>query len=227
MATGAPTAMTTEARTATGLVTLTQWLSPGFPVGAFSYSHGLEWMVDSGSVTDGPTFKAMLSDILEHGAGRNDAIFLCAAYHASDTDDLHQIDEIARALAPSAERDMETALQGAAFGATVGEIWPVSCQNMTYPVAVGAAAKAMALPLHDTTLLYLHGFAANLTSAAIRLVPLGQTEGQSVLAALAPLCVTLADQAQNTTLGDLGGCSFLADIASMKHETQYTRLFRS
>jgi urease accessory protein len=130
-------------------------------------------------------------------------------------------------MSPSPERRLETVQQGKAFCQTTSAIWPAELPDLAYPVAVGAAAKLAGLPLQETLLFYLHGFAGNLTSAAIRLVPLGQTEGQAALAALAPLCERLASEAQASTTDDLGGASFLADIASMKHETQYSRLFRS
>ena len=210
----------------TALLTLAQWLSPAFPVGAFSYSHGLEWAVDIGDVTDAPAFQEWLTAVLQDGAGRNDAILLVAAYQA-ETDTLPDIDALARALAPSRERLLETGQQGAAFARTAGAIWPVALQDLTYPVAVGAAARVMALPLADTLVFYLHGFASNLTSAATRLIPLGQTDGQAVLATVAPLCAAIAAQAQTQTIDDLGASTFLADIASMKHETQYSRLFQS
>ena len=230
MATGGPIPTTTGTAMPTdpaALLTLTQWLSPAYPVGAFSYSHGLEWAVQDGTVHDAASFQDWLCQVLTHGSGRNDAILLAAAW-AADTDDaLRGIDDLARALAPSRERALETEAQGAAFARTTSDIWPAALPDLCYPVAVGAAARAMDLPLQDTLLMYLHGFAGNLTSAAIRLVPLGQTEGQAALAALSSLCAEIACDAITSTLDDLGSCTFAADIASMKHETQYSRLFRS
>lgn len=219
----APTAMPTD----TALLTLTQWFSPAYPVGAFSYSHGLEWVVDTGIVTDASSFEDWLQDILTFGAGRNDAILLAHAYRAATLAQLDQVDALARALAPSRERLIETNLQGAAFAEITADIWAVPADRYTYPVAVGAAARGLELPFETTLHLFVHSFAANLTSAAIRLVPLGQTEGQAALAALAPMCAQIAGQAQDQSLDDLGSCTFLADIASMKHETQYSRLFRT
>lgn len=209
------------------LLTLTQWFSPSYPVGAFSYSHGLEWAVEARDVTDADGFQRWLGDILTYGAGRNDAILLTCGYHCEDPSEWQDIDDLARALAPSKERLIETQLQGQAFAKTTSDIWPVGLPDLTYPVAVGAAARAMSLPLEHTLALYLQAFAGNLTSAAMRLVPLGQTEGQRVLTAMATVCVEIAETAQTQTIDDLGACSFLADIASMKHETQYTRLFRT
>lgn len=203
-------------------LTLVQWFSPSYPVGAFSYSHGLEWAIEAGDVRDAAGFQHWLSDILTHGAGRNDAILLAAAYRS---DDPQNVDALACALAPSKERLLETQLQGQAFARTTSAIWPVTLPDLTYPVAIGVAAKALNLPVQQTLALYLQAFAGNLTLAAMRLVPLGQTEGQTVLAALAPLCACIA--AQPLPLDDLGSCTFMADIASMKHETQYTRIFRT
>lgn len=227
MAMAAPTAMPTDPSEKLSLLTLAQWLSPAYPIGAFSYSHGLEWQVQSGDVDSAQRFSAWLHQVMQHGSGRNDAILLTAAYRAEDSAALDRIDQLARALAPSSERLQETVLQGAAFGDTTARIWGHPDRALTYPVAIGAAAQAQSLPLKDSLQLYLHGFASNLTAAATRLVPLGQTEAQRVLAEIGPLCVQIADEAGQSSLDDLGSCCFIADIASMKHETQYSRLFRS
>lgn len=224
--TGTPIATHTTMITDTALLTLAQWLSPAYPVGAFSYSHGLEWAVEAGQVRDADTFLDWLEDILRHGTGRNDAILLACAYR-SDTGALRALDDLARAYASSKERLLETEAQGAAFCRTTAAIWGGAMPDLTYPVAVGYAAHAHGFPLRQTSAMYLHAFASNLTSAAIRLVPLGQTEGQAALTALIPLCEGIAGETANLTTDDLGGSVFMADIAAMKHETQYTRLFRS
>jgi urease accessory protein len=123
---------------------------------------------------------------------------------------------------------LETTAQGAAFVRTTAEIWDMDLPGLCYPVAVGRAAALIGVGLEQVLPLYLHGFASNLTGAAMRLVPLGQTEAQRVLAAMTPLCDQLAREAlAGAGLEDLGGCTVMADIAAMKHETQYTRLFRS
>jgi urease accessory protein len=210
------------------LVTLMQWLSPSYPVGGFSYSHGLEWAVEAGDVSDAAEFQAWLADVLEYGTGRNDAILLAAAYRAENEAALAHVDAVARALAPSSERLLETTAQGAAFVRTTADIWAMDIPVLCYPVAVGRAAALIGVGLEQVLPLYLHGFASNLTGAAMRLVPLGQTKGQRVLAAMTPLCDLLAQEAlAGDGLDDLGGCTVMADIAAMKHETQYTRLFRS
>lgn len=213
----APTAMHID-----GLLTLAQWLSPSFPVGAYSYSHGLEWVVAAGDVTDADSFADWLNAVMEHGGGRNDALLLKAAYEGDP-----EAAALARALAPSPERRLETEAQGAAFASTSAAIWNTPADPAPYPVAVGRAAGARALPLEPVLALYLQAFAANLTFAATRLVPLGQTEGQAVLARAAPLCARLAQEVLDQDLDDLGGCTFAADIASMRHETLETRIFRT
>ena len=206
---------------------LTQWLSPSYPVGSFSYSHGLEWAISVGEITSAYELKNWLLDILNHGAGRNDAILLVHAYRAETAVELADIAELATAFNPSAERLLETHSQGTAFAKTTRTVWPAELPDMPYPVAVGAAARQHDLLLSDAVALYLHSFTANLVSAAVRFVPLGQTEGQAVLSELFDTIDKIADDAEISTLDDLGGCAFRADLASMKHETQPTRIFRS
>lgn len=212
--------------TDTQLLTLAQWLSPAYPVGAFTYSHGLEWAVEAGHVTDSASFQAWLTDILEHGTGRNDAILIHHAYYA-DPDTLAEVDQLSRAFAASKERLLEADAQGAAFAKTTAAIWDGDLPRLTYPVALGCAAGRAFIPAQQTVAMYLHAFASNLCSAAMRLVPLGQTDGQRVLHAVTPLCQSIATEAASLTLDDLGGACVMAEIASMKHETQYTRLFRT
>jgi urease accessory protein len=102
--------------------------------------------------------------------------------------------------------------------------WP---GPIAYPVAVGVAAAGHGLPLEDALEAFGLGFVANLVSAAVRLGIVGQTDGQRVTAALVPAIRALASFAQGATQDDLGGAAFRSDLAALKHETQYTRLFRS
>lgn len=219
---------------------LLTWLSPAFPVGAFTYSHGLEWAVEDGSVTSAATLTAWLSDILHHGAGRSDAILLAAAFRAAGDgrmQDLREIAALAYALQPSKERRLESGAQGRAFVTAIADTWGaptlvdlaarVAPDPVAYPVAVATAAADHRLPLAETIEAYLTAFVANLVSAAVRAVPLGQTEGQRAIRDLAPLISAVAADALAASPDDVGGASLRADIASMAHETQYTRLFRS
>ncbi len=208
-------------------LTLMQWLSPGYPVGAFAYSHGLERVVEQGAVGSADQFETWLTDILTLGTGRSDAILLHCAYRTETPHRLVELDDLARALSPSSERRMETELQGEAFARTTAAIWGSEDAPLAYPVAVGAAARRAGIDATMTCAAYLHAFAANLTSAAIRLIPLGQTEGQTVLARMTPICHDIAVQTAHLCPDDIGSCCFAADIASMQHETQYSRQFRS
>ncbi|WP_281843184.1 urease accessory protein UreF [Sinisalibacter aestuarii] len=208
----------------TDLLTLAQWLSPAFPVGAFSYSHGLEAAFHAGWISDADSLEAWLADLLTHGAGRSDATLLAAAYRGKMP--LGEIDEIARAFTPSAERLLETAAQGQAFAEVVGAVWGAELDGLTYPVALGAAARE-GLPLGLTLTLYLQAFTSNLIAAAQRLGPIGQTEGQRILHRLSPLIEATAEAATPGDPDSLASAAFLADIASMRHETQYSRIFRS
>ncbi|WP_299428041.1 urease accessory protein UreF [uncultured Shimia sp.] len=212
--------------TATDILTLTQWFSPAFPVGAFTYSHGLEWAIDAGEVVNPEQVVMWITDVLQHGAGWNDSLFIGAAYSVS-ADDLCEIDALNCAFAASAERLKETRLQGAAFCDVAGEIWALDLERLTYPVAVGRAAQLKGLPLELTIQVYLQAFVSNLAAVAMRLVPLGQTDGQKLIRALTPLCCAIAESATTATLDDLASSNFLTDIAAMKHETQYSRIFRT
>jgi len=221
------------------LYRLLTWLSPGFPVGAYSYSHGLEWAVEAGEVASAEDLHAWLVDVLAHGGGFADAV-LCARAHAAaaigEPCALAEVAELGAALSPSAERHLETTAQGRAFLEAAEAAWPGPGQRLlrtawagpfAYPVAVGAVAAGHGIALAPALTAFVHAFAANLVSAGMRLVPLGQSAGQRVIAALEPVVGEVARRAASAPLEAAGGCAALADIASMRHETQYTRLFRS
>lgn len=206
---------------------LNAWLSPAFPVGAYAYSHGLETVVSSGEIANVQTLSDWLSDVLLHGSGRNDAILLRHAYNAATLTDLEAIADLACALAPSAERHLETTSQGRAFVTANNGIWGEDTPDMPYPVAIGAAARSHEIDLDMTLNLFLHAFVANIISAGVRFIPLGQTEGQKLLKGFYEPIADLAERTAELTLEDLGGMTFRADMASMKHETLRTRIFRS
>lgn len=209
------------------VLTLAQWFSPAFPVGAFSYSHGLEWAVEAGDVRDGDSLQNWVETVLRHGSGRTDALFLAAAHNAEDAVAVLDVDAACRAFAPAKERLRETTLQGEAFCRTLSEVWGLDLTNLTYPVAAGRAARLCGLPRQLTAQVYLQAFAANLVAAGQRLAPIGQTEGQAITRALASLCTRIAEETAAGDLTQLSGTAFLADIAAMKHETQYSRIFRT
>ncbi len=211
------------------LLHLLAWLSPAFPTGGFAYSHGLEWAVEAGDVTDGETLRGWLTDVLARGAGRSDTILLRHAHRACRNQaELREIAALATATAPARERRDEAGNQGRAFllavAAWTGTDLPA---DMPYAVAVGAAAGHTGVPEDDAASAYLQAFTTALISAAIRLIPLGQTTGLRVLAALEAVILHTSEVTKDATLDDVGGCAFRSDLAAMRHETQYTRLFRS
>jgi urease accessory protein len=207
------------------LLTLVQWLSPAFPVGGFAYSHGLEWAISEGQVTDAATLRDWLTDILAHGSGRADAVLLTRAMDPST--DLAHLAATARALCASKERWTETHDQGRAFTEAVNALTGNDFPPSALPVAVGRAARALTLPAERVAALYLHAFASNLVSAAVRFVPLGQTDGQRVLASLHPLIERTAVEAAATPLDAIASSVPGADLAALHHETQPVRIFRT
>lgn len=219
--------------------TLLAWLSPAFPVGGYAYSHGLEQAVEDGDVKDEASLLVWLSDVLSLGFARNDAILLYAAHRAvtaGDLDALSAANELALAFAPTKELHLETSQQGRSFLDAVLAAWPTErlsaiapalTGEVAYPVAVGAAAAAHGLPARDTAAAFLVAISQALVSAAVRLAPVGQTAGARVVAALSPLAQSIAVEAEALGLDDLSSATFRLDLSSARHETQYTRLFRS
>lgn len=214
-------------------------LSPSFPVGAFSYSHGLEWAVETGDVHDCGTLLAWVGDVLEAGAGRTDGVLLAEAYRLTrrgDDEALRELVDLALALQPTAERLLEAEMQGRAFSRALAAGWPPDPDEgwldalslrAPYSVAVGIGGARLGLDLSILLPAALHAMVANLVSAGVRLVPLGQSDGVRALAALEPRIVGCAAWAASATVAEMGSFAPRIDIASFKHETQYTRLFRS
>ncbi|MHA1598266.1 MAG: urease accessory protein UreF [Alphaproteobacteria bacterium] len=224
------------------LVKLQTWLSPNFPVGAFAFSHALEYAVETGDVHDCETLTRWVGGILTFGAGRIDASLFRAAYEAVMDDDAARLTGVvARADAQrgSSEMALESAAQGRAFIDTLLKVWPQprllgwrdelarAGREPAYAVALGVAIALADMPLRPSLVAYLNAFAANLVSAVVRLVPLGQTDGQRAVLALEETVVAAANAAIARVPDDLGGAALVVDWMSIKHETQYTRLFRS
>jgi len=228
-----------QAGEAAALYRLMTWLSPSFPVGAFSYSSGIEWAVEAGDIVDAPSLRDWLASMLAEGSGFCDGVFLAQTHLAATASDharLREIAELASALVSSRERQLETSAQGRAFIEIARAAWNCGgldrlvsrCDGaIVYPVAVGLVGAAHAIPLAPTMHAFLHALASNWISAGARLIPLGQTDSQRVLALLEPVVVATAKRALRASLDDLGSAAFRADLAGMRHETQYTRLFRS
>ena len=231
------------AMTDAALYRLMAWLSPSYPVGAFSHSGGLEWAVETAMVTDRAGLIDWLRDVLEHGAGWNDAVLFVHAWRAARDNDatrLRSIALLAAAASPGRERRLETTAQGAAFRRISRDAWAaeslalldgIEDNDLAYPVVVATLAAGHGVALPASLTAYLHAVTANIVSAAQRLVPLGQTDGQRAIAALADDVARIAARAQARDDSDpflaMGGCTLAADLAAIRHETQYTRLFRT
>lgn len=210
--------------TSIDLLTLAQWLSPAYPVGAFAYSHGLETAINDGAVADAKDLESWVSDVLRFGSGRNDALFLGAAYRA---DNAARINRVALALATSKERRIETQALGAAFAEITRKVWRIDLPALCYPVAVGRAAALRDLPLHMCSAMFLHAFASTLVSVGQKLVPIGQTEAQLIISGFAGLCDELARETSRGDLESVSSTAFMSDISAMRHESQNSRVFRT
>lgn len=221
------------------LYRLMTWLSPSFPVGSFAFSSGIEWAVEARDVHDRETLQVWIAALLSDGAGMSDAIFFTHAWRAASSRDFGQLSsvaELAQAYVNTRERQLETTAQGRAFIDATRAAWPAPLLDdavaniavpIVYPVAVGIVGAAHDVPLVPALHAFLHAVVSNWISAGVRLIPLGQTDGQHALVSIEQDVSRTADRALAATLDDLGGATFRADIASMRHESQYTRLFRS
>jgi urease accessory protein len=217
-------AITTEPQQ---LLQLLAFMSPAFPVGSFAYSHGLEWAIDDGMVKSADNVREWIESLLVHGSGWNDAVLFAAAHDASD-EVRAEIDELALALAAARERALETSDLGQSFAKAVAILSASEIMNFqTYPVAVAAACKKTCIDKRAGLLAYLQAFSNNLIAVAVRLVPLGQTKGLEIMRDLTPVIVTTVERALKASVDDLGSSTLLSDISAMRHETQYSRVFRS
>src|SRR4029077_8146988 len=218
------------------------WLSPAFPTGSYSYSHGIEWAVEAGHIHDRKSLVDWLEADLCYGSGRNEAIFFIEAWRGAkenECEKLLKIAELAAAFRGTSEFALETSQQAASCLATLRRVWPDPLLETlsellselrispVLSVVLGVRAAKQDIPATLALPAFLQSYLANLITAGVRLVPLGQTDGQLAIAELEPAVLALAAQAQQATIDDLGSVGFMVDLASASHETQYTRLFRS
>ena len=217
------------------LYRLLSWLSPNYPVGAFAYSHGLENAVEAGRVSSVDKLVEWIETALLLGTGRIDGVLYRESYRAAEKQDwttLDHLTELGTAFQPTSEIALESLSQGAAFLSATRNAWPAPAlfelnDKVIYAIAVGTACAAHNIPLRDGLGGYYHAFVANLVSAGVRLIPLGQSDGQSALAALERSVAQAEEGAMTFALEDLGTATPQLDLYSMQHETQYSRLFRS
>ena len=205
------------------MMTLQTWFSPAFPTGAFSYSHGLESAIQDNLVKDAGSLKSWVDSLLSHGSGRNDGLFLKAAYRGVD-----EANDLCLALCGSKERLRETIELGQAFSRVVRASYDVNLPDQTaYPVAVGMTAQQIGLDLTLTLQSYLQAFASNLISVGVRTIPIGQQAGQDCLIGLYPVIQNMAKQTRSESLDELGTATFLSDLMAMKHEKSVPRIYRT
>jgi urease accessory protein len=238
------TAMTITMDTSMGIEAgnfsrLLVWFSPAFPIGAFAFSHGLEWAVEAVDISDRDSLRAWLDALLRHGSGWSDSVLFSVAHRATEARDMKRLAEAAElavALQPSKERRLEATMQGDAFVKAVETAWDnpglaalraASDPPYALAVAAGSASAGAGVGREESLRAFLTGFCQNLVSAAVRLAPIGQSDGLRVLAALEPVIALTASKAARAAIKDVGGLAIRSDIASMRHETQMTRLFRS
>ena len=206
------------------LITLQQWLSPAFPIGAFAYSHGMEWAIETGKIKNETELFGWILDLLQFGSVRSDAILVALS---CKSDQPRELNNLALALCPARERIDETQMQGTAFCSVLREVWGQELNDFVMPVALGQAARKISMPEGMCVSGFLHAFCSNLISVAVRLVPLGQTVGQRVLHRLTPIICEQSASAVLANEADLTSHSFLSDVAAMRHETMQTRVFRT
>ena len=206
------------------LITVMQWLSPAFPIGGFAYSHGLEWAINKGYVSNREELQKWISDLLEYGSLKNDAILIKLVLQGSDP---KEINELAMALCPASERLSETQLQGGAFCKIMREVWSLEIDDLTLPIALALAAKNESIDQNLVVPAYLHSFCSNLISVAMRLIPIGQTDGQKTLRELSTLISDSVRAVAKSDKDDLGSACFLSDVSAMQHEYLQPRVFKT
>ena len=202
-------------------------MSPAFPIGSFAYSHGLEWAIDDGVVKTPDDVLDWITALLVHGSGWNDAVLFVTSYDADDAGRT-EIDELALALSASRERVLETSDLGQSLAKSVATLVANEAVKFkSYPVVFAATCAGAGIDKRSGLLAFLQAFSNNLITVAVRLVPLGQNKGLEIMRELMPVIITTVEHAMTASLDDLGSSTFLSDIAAMKHETQYSRVFRS
>ena len=205
-------------------MTVMQWMSPAFPIGAFAYSHGLEWAIDKDHVNNGEKLQKWITDLLEYGSLRTDAIFISLILRGHDA---KKMNELSMALCPAGERLLETKLQGSAFAKVIEDVWQQDIGELSLPIAVAVAAKNQSIEQDFILPAYLHAFCSNLILAAIRLIPIGQTEGQRIMLELYTTISDLVQTASESEIDDLNSACFFSDVSAMEHEYLQPRIFKT
>jgi len=221
------------------LVRLLQLASPALPVGAYSYSQGLEAAVDAGIVHDAGSAGTWIAGVLEFSVSRMEAPLFLRLVDAWRCDDMHAVDDwnsLLLASRESAEFRAETAQMGYSLARLLADIGDFdtralaalrSLDESAFATAFAFAAAKWGISRDDALVTYLWGWLENQVMAAVKAVPLGQTDGQRLLLAFGGRLHEVAAGAAALDDDDLGSYVPGLAILSSHHETQYSRLFRS
>src|SRR5258708_21520671 len=205
------------------LLRLQSWLSPAFPSGSYSYSHGLEWAVEARHVHNRESLVDWLEADLRYGSGRNEAIFFSQSWRCAVDDDrakLFEIAELAAAFRGTLEFALESSQQAAACRATLRQVWPdrlldslsqllsEHCVPPALAVVLGVRSAREGIPISLALPAFMQSYVANLVTAGVRLVPLGQTDGQLAVARLEQAVLAASPQPRTATIHDLGSAPF-------------------
>lgn len=221
------------------LVRLLQLASPTLPVGAFSYSQGLEAAVESGIVHDASTARQWIADVLEFSMGRTESpalLRLAKAWQDRNGQDARRWNELFLAAREAAELRAETVQMGYSLRRLMGSLDGFDAcelasldalEEPAFPAVFSFAAVQWQIAPRDALLAYLWAWLENQVMAALKAVPLGQTDGQRMLLALGGTLPAIADAAFGIADDGIGGFAPGLALASSRHETQYSRIFRS
>jgi urease accessory protein len=221
----------------TALLTLLQLTSPALPVGAYSYSEGLETLIDRGSITSVADLQIWLTESLAIGSISIEVAILIRAYRAESQADRQAViywNHWLSATRETAELQQQNWQMGRSLLKLLQDLYPSAdwsgwsmSENWNLAIVFALAAKLAQIDEHTAALGYLHSWASNLVSAGVKLIPLGQTAGQKLILQLTGSIADCADRSLNLPDDRLFSCSWGLALASMAHETQYSRLFRS
>lgn len=221
------------------LLTLLQLTSPALPVGAYSYSEGLESLIEGGWITTAGQLDRWLRESLATGSIAVEAAILRRAHRAWMAQDLNQLAYWNNWLSANREtmelqhqnwqmgRSLLKLLQDLYDRADWAEIQTAVGAECNLAIAFAIAAGLGSIDENTAVLGYLHSWASNLVSAGVKLIPLGQTAGQRLVLNLSESIVATCDRSATIPDDRLFSCSWGLSLASMAHETQYSRLFRS
>jgi urease accessory protein len=230
---------TTTTNTDIALARLLRLASPVLPVGAFSYSQTLEWAVEDGSVKDVDTAQKWISNALTLSIARCEApvwLRLLNAWNNRDLDNIQYWNDFFLASREGAELRAETLQMGRAMRTLIARSnefsthiceWLEAIEEPTYPTAFAAAISGWQIEPRAALTAYLWAWAENQVVAAMKLIPLGQTDGQRLVATLIDKIPATLDAVFACEDDDIGTLAHGVAIASAQHETQYSRLFRS